>query len=124
MAATFTALWTLLAWGAYGLIDLFGSTAVRHADVVSSRPEAVEWLSFGLSAIRNLGLAAIVFVWGIVTLLILGATAVVSLVLGRAARPAMRTEWSMDYPRPGYRDVTPGRAEPEPGEEPRRIEGH
>lgn len=107
VAGIMVALWSLLAWGAYGLIDLFGSTAARHADVVSSHPETVEWLSWGLAAIRNLGLAAIVFVWGIVALLILAVPAAISIFLGRAARPMEPMDRNGGYPRPGYRDVTP-----------------
>lgn len=107
VAGTLVTLWSLLAWGAYGLIDLFGSTAARHADVVSGHPETVEWLSWGLAAIRNLGLAAVVFVWGIVALLILVVPTVISIFLGRAVRPMEPMDWSAGYPRPGYRDVTP-----------------
>ncbi|MGO4573867.1 hypothetical protein [Microvirga sp. 2TAF3] len=124
VAGTFVVLWSLLAWGAYGLIDLFGSTVVRHADVVSNRPETVEWLSWGLAALRNLGLAAVVFVWGLVSLLILAVPILMSFVLGRAARPASPMGWQMDYPRPGYRDVTPTDITPASNEDQRRIERH
>lgn len=122
VAGVALALWSLLAWGAYGLIDFFGNTVVRHADVVSNRPEAVEWLSWGLGALRNVGLAAVVFVWGLISLLILVVPTVVSLVLGRSLRPTAPGDRQMDYPRPGYRDITPSDVTPTPDEDPRRIE--
>lgn len=49
-------LWSLFAWGAYGLLDVFGDLAVRNADMVSDHPETVEWLSWSLAALRSLGL--------------------------------------------------------------------
>ena len=93
------ALWSLFAWGAYGLLDIFGDLAVRNADIVSEHPETVEWFSWGLATLRNLGLGAIVFVWAAVSLLILAVPAVIGLILPRA-RPVER------YP---YPQGTPGR---------------
>jgi len=123
VAAILVGLWSLLAWGAYGLIDLFGSTMARNADVVTSHPGTVEWLSWSLAALRNLGLAAVVFVWGLVALLILAVPTVISVLTGRALRPAEPMNWGGVYPRPGYRDVTPSHdAEPTPTREPPRIE--
>jgi hypothetical protein len=78
------ALWSLFAWGAYGLLDVFGGIAARNADVVTSQPEAVEWLSWALSTLKGLGLAAIVVVWGLVSLLILAVPAVAGLFLRRS----------------------------------------
>jgi hypothetical protein len=117
-------LWSLLAWGVYGLIDLFGSAVVRHVEAVGSYPGAAEWLSWGLAAVRNLGLAAVVLVWGFVSLLILAVPAVLTLLLGRALRPVERADPRVGYPRPGYRDVTPADDPPRSDEEPRRIERH
>ena len=115
-------LWSLLAWGVYGLIDLFGSAVVRHAEAVGSHPGAAEWLSWGLAAVRSLGLAAVVLVWGFVCLLILAVPAVLTLLLGRALRPIEPADRRVSYPRPGCRDVTPADGSPRPDGEPRRIE--
>jgi hypothetical protein len=124
------AIWSLFAWGAYGLLDLFGGVAVRNADVVSNHPETVEWLSWALAALRGLGLGAIVVIWGFVSLLILAVPAAIGLLLGRAGSPASH------YPQAGYqgarypdarmRDVTPGSTgggyPPASGNPTRRIE--
>ena len=109
--------WTLFAWGLYGLINFFGDTAARNADVVVSNPTGVEWLSWGLSAMRNVGLAAVIFVWGLVSVVILGVPALLSLALGTLGRGRLteqgpvswpsQAQWSSSEPRPGYRDVTP-----------------
>ena len=80
------ALWSLFAWGAYGLLDFFGGVAARNADIVTGQPEAVEWLSWALITLRGLGLGAIVVVWGLVSLLILAVPAVVGLLLGGSRR--------------------------------------
>ena len=59
LAWTAVAIWSLFAWGAYGLLDFFGGIAARNADIVTGHPETVEWLSWGLMALRSLGLGAI-----------------------------------------------------------------
>src|ERR671918_334348 len=41
--------WSLFAWGAYGLLDFFGGVAARNADIVTGHPETVEWLSWAPS---------------------------------------------------------------------------
>jgi hypothetical protein len=90
------AIWSLFAWGAYGLLDLFGGVAVRNADMVTDHPETVEWLSWALATLRSLGLGAIVVVWGLVSLLILAVPAVLGLVLGRSPpAPQHRHDWPM-----------------------------
>ncbi|SCY01835.1 hypothetical protein [Microvirga guangxiensis] len=110
-------LWSLFAWGAYGLLDIFGDVAVRNADIVSDHPETVEWLSWSLAVLRSLGLGAIVFVWGAVSLLILAVPAVIGFVLPRA-RPEERV-FPSQGPRGGAGGYPPGSAVP-----PRRIERH
>ena len=80
------ALWSLFAWGAYGLLDFFGGVAARNADIVTGHPESVEWLSWALMTLRGLGLGAIVFVWGLVSLLILAIPAVLGLFFGGSRR--------------------------------------
>ena len=132
------AVWTLIAWSVYGLVGLFGDVAARNADIVTTHPETVEWLSWGLGAVRNVGLAAVVLVWGLVSLLILAVPALLSFTLGRArgqSRGSMtwppRQHWPgqgsydrhSDEPRPGYRDVTPTQpTQPQNSEDVRRIE--
>lgn len=91
------AIWSLFAWGAYGLLDLFGDMAVRNADMVGGNPEAVEWIAWALATLRGLGLGAIVFVWGLVSLLILAVPAALSLLIPISGPVQMRGEWR-DYP--------------------------
>jgi hypothetical protein len=99
------ALWSLFAWGAYGLLDFFGGVAARNADIVTGHPESVEWLSWALMTLRGLGLGAIVFVWGLVSLLILAVPAVMGLFLGGARRERDVEEWR--GPRGGSRTSGP-----------------
>ena len=87
------AFWSLFAWGAYGLLDFFGGVAARNADIVTGHPESVEWLSWALMTLRGLGLGAIVFVWGLVSLLFLAVPAVLGLFLGGSRREQYRDEW-------------------------------
>ncbi|MBM1169732.1 hypothetical protein [Microvirga arabica] len=87
------AIWSLFAWGAYGLLDFFGGVAARNADIVPGNPEAVEWLSWALMTLRGLGLGAIVVVWALVSLLILAVPAVLGLFLGGARREQYVEEW-------------------------------
>lgn len=95
------ALWSLFAWGAYGLLDFFGNVAVRNADIVSDHPETVEFLSWAFATLQGLGLAAVVVVWGVVSLLILAIPAVVGFVLGRVNPGRGRQDWQMQNSRPG-----------------------
>jgi hypothetical protein len=85
--------WSLFAWGAYGLLDFFGGMAARNADIVTGHPETVEWLSWALTALRGLGLGAIVIVWGLVSLLILAVPAVLGLFLGGSRREPPAAGW-------------------------------
>ena len=80
------AIWSLFAWGAYGLLDVFGAFAARNADIVTGHPETVEWLSWTLMTLRSLGLGAIAIVWGLVSLLILAVPALLGLFLGDSRR--------------------------------------
>jgi hypothetical protein len=88
LAWTAVAIWSLLAWGAYGLLDVFGDVAVRNADVITGDPEIVEFLAWVLATLRSLGLGAVVVVWGLISLLILGTAAILSRLFGRSAPPA------------------------------------
>src|SRR3712207_206257 len=87
------ALWSLFAWGAYGLLGFFGGVAARNADIVTGHPETVEWLSWALTTLRGLGLGAIVVVWVLVSLLILAVPAVLGLFFGSARREHYVEEW-------------------------------
>jgi hypothetical protein len=87
------AIWSLFAWGAYGLLDFFGGVAARNADIFTVHPETVEWLSWALMTLRGLGLGAVVVVWALVSLLILAVPAVLSLFLGGARREPYVEEW-------------------------------
>jgi len=86
LAWTAVAIWSLFAWGAYGLLDFFGGVAARNADIVTGHPETVEWLSWALMTLRSLGLGAIAIVWGLVSLLILAVPALLGLLLGETRR--------------------------------------
>jgi hypothetical protein len=88
------AIWSLFAWGAYGLLDVFGGFAARNADIVTGHPETVEWLSWALMTLRGLGLGAIVVVWGLVSLLILAVPAVLGLFLGGSRRDPRPYDWT------------------------------
>ncbi|MFC4172205.1 hypothetical protein ACFOYU_09060 [Microvirga sp. GCM10011540] len=91
------AVWSLFAWGAYGLFDFFGGVAVRNADVVSTHPETVEWLSWGLTMLKGLGLAAITIVWATVSLLILAVPAILGLFLGRSRAEIRSEDWNLQH---------------------------
>jgi hypothetical protein len=113
------AVWSLVAWGTYGLFDLFGDMAVRNADMVGADPEAVEWIAWALATLRGLGLGAIVFVWGLVSLLILAVPAVLGLLLPRSQPAPMREEWR-DYPAGPRGDGYPPSVPPPPRQIERR----
>jgi hypothetical protein len=113
------AVWSLFAWGAYGLLDFFGGVAARNADIVTGHPETVEWLSWALMTLRSLGLGAIVAVWGVVSLVILAVPAVLGLFLGGSRREPYGESWRG----PGIAARTPGPFPPSPGQPPvRRLE--
>ncbi|WP_243371039.1 hypothetical protein [Microvirga solisilvae] len=97
LAWTGVAIWSLFAWGAYGLLDLFGGLAVRNADIVTDHPETVEWLSWALATLRSLGLGAIVFVWASVSLVILAVAALLGRVLSPSRQAHQNSQWR-DFP--------------------------
>ncbi len=96
------AVWSLMAWGSYGLLNVFGDVAARNADLVTGNPEGVELISWALGALQGLGLTAIVVVWALVSLAILAATAVLARVLGalrgNASPPAFGRGYEPAYP--------------------------
>ena len=65
------AIWSLVAFSAYGLLDLFGGLLARNADTLASEPGTVEWLFWITNGLKNIGLTAILLVWGLVSLAIL-----------------------------------------------------
>ena len=77
------AIWSLVAWSAYGLVDLFGGLAQRNADVVTGHPESVEWLAWTLGWLQSLGQTAIMAVWLMVSLAILAVPFILSRLAGR-----------------------------------------
>lgn len=111
VAWTAVAVWSLVAWGTYGLFDLFGGMAVRNADMVGADPEAVEWIAWALATLRGLGLGAIVFVWGLVSLLILAVPAALGLLLPRSQPARINEEWR-DYPAPPRAEGYPPSPQP------------
>jgi hypothetical protein len=82
------AIWSLVAFSAYGLLDLLGGLLARNADTLASDPPTVEWLFWVVSGLKNLGLTAILVVWGFVSLVILAVPWALSRLAGRAAPPA------------------------------------
>lgn len=113
------AIWSLFAWGAYGLLDFFGGVAARNADIVTGHPETVEWLSWGLMALKGLGLGAVVVVWALVSLLILAVPAVLGLFLGSTRHDRRSDRWREPGTGFGPSSPLPPSAESYP---PRRIE--
>jgi hypothetical protein len=81
------AIWSLVAFSAYGLLDLLGSLLARNADTLASDPPTVEWLFWVVSGLKNLGLTAILVVWGFVSLVILAVPWGLSRLGGRSAPP-------------------------------------
>lgn len=113
------AIWSLVAFAGYGLVDVLGGVLARNADAFADRPETVETLFKLLNGLKSFGLAAILVLWGAVSLAILG----VPWFLGRAVStprdpglrpPASRAPGGFFGPRPASR----GRPAPEPGPRP------
>jgi len=86
LAVVAAILWSLFAWGAYGVLGWAGDVAARNADWVTGNPEAVVWLSTLASWLTGLGLAGIVAVW----LLGLGLIFLVPLLLRLLGGPGRR----------------------------------
>lgn len=95
------AVWSLFAFAAYGLVDLVGKGAMRHADSFSADPETVEWIWRMFSFGHGLTTSVILVVWGFVSLAIL---AVPWLFDRLTAAPAARASRRPD----GVIDLSPG----------------
>jgi hypothetical protein len=91
LAWTAVAVWSLLAWAAYGLVGLFGGLLARGADLVSSDPGTVEAVFNGLSFLRDAGLGVVAVLWAVVSLAILAVPFVLSRARARvrAAQPGL-----------------------------------
>jgi|SRR3954463_12586060 hypothetical protein len=74
----------LFAFNAYGLFDLFGGFITRNADALVGDPETVEWLFWFFNGLKNLGLTAILIVWGLVSLCVLAVPWFFDRVVGPA----------------------------------------
>lgn len=102
---TGTALWSLFALMAYGVVDVVGRSAMRNADAFSTDPETVEWL-FGLfSWGRGLSVSVILVVWGVVSLAILSVPWLFDRLAGA---PARRATPQPAVGRDGVIDLSPG----------------
>lgn len=88
-------LWSLVCWAAYAAFDLLGRFLKRNADAVSSDPEIVEGVFAILNFLHGLSTSAVLFVWAVVTLLILAVPWLIDRMLappkGAPARPPART---------------------------------
>ena len=84
------AIWSLVAFSAYGLLDLFGGLVARNADTLAREPGTVEWLFWITNGLKNIGLTAILLVWGLVSLAILAVPWTLSRLAARATAPPGR----------------------------------
>lgn len=120
------ALWSLFAFSAYGLLDLFGGLIARNADAFAGDPATVEWLFWILNGLKNLGLTAILVVWGLVSLCFLSVPWFFDRVAGPAVPPQPpRNPHVIDLTPDQYRRFDapspgPPRQGPAPRIEPRR----
>jgi hypothetical protein len=115
------AVWSLFSFSAYGLVDLLGGLIARNADALARDPGTVEWLFWFLNGLKNLGLTAILIVWGLVSLAILAVPWFFDRLLGRAAAPQPpRDPHVIDLTPDQYRRFeTPPAGPPRPGPLPR-----
>jgi hypothetical protein len=110
------AIWSVVAFSAYGLLDLFGGLLARNADSLASDPGTVEWLFWVTNGLKKLGLAAILLVWGLVSLAMLAVPWTLSRLARRAAAPPPRDARFVELPPDQYRVVgAPRPPEPTPG---------
>ncbi len=81
------AIWSLFAFSAYGLLDLFGGLIARSADAFTRDPETEEWLFWLFNGLKNLGLTAILVIWGLVSLCLLAVPWFFDRLAGHASPP-------------------------------------
>ncbi|MBX9907523.1 MAG: hypothetical protein K2Z25_02315 [Beijerinckiaceae bacterium] len=88
------AVWSLIAWAGDGLLDWTTDWAADNADKVSSVPEIVEWLSWGLRSLGNASEIIVLIVWAIGSILIIAAAGLANRFLaGRKAKLSDITQW-------------------------------
>lgn len=93
-ATVAVALWSLVAWAGHALLDWTSDWASANADQVSSAPEVVEWLSWGLRSLGNASEIVVLIVWAFGSILILAAAGLASRFLaGRKSQLADITKW-------------------------------
>jgi hypothetical protein len=125
------AIWSLVAFLAYGLVDALGSAAMRNADMFSSDPETVEWVFRVISWIHSLSTSIALVVWGVVSLAILGVPWLLDRMVGRSTvvvrsgavppgAPFRRPEEGVIDLAPDQYSVRPGPAGSVPHVAPRR----
>ncbi len=88
------AVWSLIAWVGHGLLDWTSDLAADNADKVSSVPEVVEWLSWGLRSLGNASEIIVLIVWAVGSILIIAAAGLANrLLAGRQAKLSDITQW-------------------------------
>jgi hypothetical protein len=88
------AVWSLVAWVGHGLLDWTTDLAADNADKVSSVPEIVAWLSWGLRSLGNASEIIVLIVWAIGSILIIAAAGLANRFLaGRKAKFADLKKW-------------------------------
>ncbi|KAA2238360.1 hypothetical protein [Salinarimonas soli] len=108
LAWTAVAVWSLLAWGAYGLLDFVGGLAAGGVGSIAVDPTAGAAVAWVVNAVKGLGLFAILAIWGFVSVVILAFGWILSRAVGGAGRV------DVSYYQ-GYRTVHPPQAYPPTG---------
>lgn len=94
LALVAIAIWSLIAFAGHGLLDWTSDWAAENADKVSSVPEIVEWLSWGLRNLGNASEIIVLIVWGFGSIMIIGAAGLANrLFAGRKAKFSDITQW-------------------------------
>jgi F0F1-type ATP synthase membrane subunit a len=94
LAIVVIAVWSLVAFAGHGLLDWTSDWAAANADKVSSVPEIVEWLSWGLRSLGNASEIIVLIVWALGSILIIGAAGLASrFFAGRKAKLSDMTQW-------------------------------
>ncbi|MCZ0735784.1 hypothetical protein [Phreatobacter sp. AB_2022a] len=103
------ALWSIVAYVAYALVDLFGSSAAGYGSVPGFTPDTYSFGWFA-EALHSLGLSVVLLVWLVGTLGIL-AGAGIGHAMTRRRQDSLpgRRSWGSTIPsgppgRPGWRD--------------------
>lgn len=80
--------WSLLAWGGLALLKWSSDWAASNAENISQLPEVVEWVSWSFRSLGNASEIAVVIVWAIGAVLIIGsASLVIRFLASRRAKP-------------------------------------